>query len=137
MKHYVNEKTAAVISYLERPGSVKESIAAIFHGVVDALHDELRSRECFIMHSAIAQAPHDPEITEFLKQDMARLEQAFYEALVRARKQGELGDRHENLLALARYLNHARYSLTQAAKLTKDPQVLEDIVAVTLSVLDI
>lgn len=137
VKYYVNEKTAAVISYLERPGSVKESIADIFHGVAATLNDELRRKECFIMHSAIAQVPHDPEITEFLEKDVARLEKAFYEALVRAQKQGELSNGHENLLALARYLNHARYSLTQVAKLTKDPQVLEDVVAVTLSVLDI
>jgi hypothetical protein len=68
---------------------------------------------------------------------MTRLENAFYKALVRAEKQGELSNGHENLLALARYLNHARYSLTQVAKLTNDPQVLEDIIAATLSVLDI
>lgn len=137
VKYYVNEKTAAVISYLERPGSVKESIADIFHGVAATLNDELRRKECFIMHSAIAQVPHDPEITEFLKKDIARLEQAFYEALVRAENQNELSNGHGDLLALARYLNHARYSLTQVAKLTNDPKVLDEIVAVTLSVLDI
>lgn len=137
VKYYVNEKTAAVISYLERPGSVKKSISDIFHGVEATLNDELRRKECFIMHSAIAQVPHDSEITEFLEKDMARLENAFYEALVRAEKQGELSNGHENLLALARYLNHARYSLTQVAKLTNDPKVLQDVIAATLSVLDI
>lgn len=137
VKYYFNEKTAAVISYLGRPGSVKKSISDIFHGVGATLNDELRRKECFIMHSAIAQVPHDPEITEFLEKDMARLENAFYEALVRAEKQGELSKGHENLLALARYLNHSRYSLTQVAKLTNDPKVLEDVIAETLSVLDI
>jgi TetR/AcrR family transcriptional repressor of nem operon len=88
------------------------------------------------MHSAIDQVPHDPEIADLFKQDMERLEQAFYEALVLARKQGELSDRQDDLLALARYLNHARYSLTQVAKLTKDPRILDDIAAVTLSTLD-
>lgn len=137
VKYYVNEKTAAVISYLERSGSVKKSISDIFHGVEATLNDELRSKECFIMHSAIAQVPHDLEITEFLEKDITRLENAFYEALVRAKKQGELSNNHKDLLALARYLNHARYSLTQVAKLTNDPQVLKNVIAVTLSVLDI
>lgn len=136
VKHYVNEKTALVVSYLDRPGSVKQSIADIFHEGVAVLQDELRCKQCFIMHSAIDQVPHDPEIAEFFKQDSARLEQAFYGALVRAQQQGELSDRHENLRALARYLNHARYSLTQAAKLTSDPEVLDDIAAVTLSTLE-
>jgi TetR/AcrR family transcriptional repressor of nem operon len=56
--------------------------------------------------------------------------------LIRAYEQGELSDRHDDMLALARYLNHARYSLTQAAKLTSNPEVLDDIVKVTLSTLD-
>jgi TetR/AcrR family transcriptional repressor of nem operon len=37
---------------------------------------------------------------------------------------------------LAQYLYHARYALTQSAKLTKDPQQLEELAAVALSVLD-
>lgn len=135
VKHYMNGKTEAVISYLERAGSVKQAITDIIHEVVAVLKDDLRRNECFIMNSAIDQVPHDPDIAEFFKQDTARLEQAFYQALVRAQKQGELSERQDPL-ALARFLNHARYSLTQAAKLTSNPDVLDDIAAVTLSTLD-
>lgn len=135
VKHYMNEKSTAVVSYLERQGSVKKAIADIFHEIVAVLQDEERRKECFIMHSAIDQVPHDPEIAAFFKQDMERLEQAFYEALVRARNQGEVSGNHD-LLALARFLYHARYALTQAAKLTTDPKVLEDIAAVALTKLD-
>lgn len=136
VKHYVNEKTLAVIARLERPGSVKEAIAGIFHEIMAVLQDEQRCKECFILNSAIDQVPHDPEIAAFFKQNTDRLERAFYEALLRAREQGELGGRHENLHALARFLNQSRYSLTQAAKLSRDPDVLNDIASVTLSVLD-
>jgi len=38
--------------------------------------------------------------------------------------------------ALARYSYHARYGLTQVAKLTDDPLVIEQITTVTLSVLE-
>lgn len=136
VKHYEKEKTASVISCLERPGSVKEAIAAIFHEGAAVLKDEHRRKECFILHSAIDQVPHDMEIAKFFEQDRALLEQAFYQALVRAQEQGELSGRHNNLYALARYLNHARYSLTQIAKLTSDPEVLDDNVAIILSALD-
>ncbi|MED1947854.1 MULTISPECIES: TetR/AcrR family transcriptional regulator [Brevibacillus] len=136
VKHYASEKTTAVISYLERPGSVKESIAEIFREIVTVLKDESRCKECFILLSAIDQVPHDTEIADFFKEDMARLEEAFYTALVRAQEQGELGHREKNLRALAQYLNHARYALTQAAKLTTNPEVLDHILTVTLSTLD-
>jgi TetR/AcrR family transcriptional repressor of nem operon len=138
VKYYVNEKSALVISLLEQPGSVKQSISAIFNEGITVLKDASRCKQCYIMHSAIEQIPHDPEIAEFFEQDMQRLEHAFHTALVRAQEQGELSGTHsDNLLALARYLNHARYSLTQAAKLTSDPKVLDDIVRITLSTLDL
>ncbi|PYI52592.1 TetR/AcrR family transcriptional regulator [Paenibacillus flagellatus] len=138
VKHYVTGKTSAVLAHLERPGPVKEAVAGIFREGVAVLKDERRRKECFIMHSAIDQVPHDPEIAAFFRDDMARLEKAFHDALVRARERGELGGRreHADLVALARYLNHARYSLTQAAKLTTDPEVLDHIADVTISVLD-
>ena len=136
VKHYVNEKSAAVISLLQQPGSVKQIIAAIFAEVVAVLKDDQRRRECFIIDSAIDQVPHDAEIAEFFRKDVERLEQAFYEALVRAREEGELHKEKEHLLALARYLTHTRYALIQAAKLTANPDVLDDMAAVALTTLE-
>lgn len=136
VKYYVNDKSAAVISYLERSDSAKQAIADIFHEIVAVLQDEHRRNECFILYSAIDQIPHDPEIAAFFKLDMERLEKAFYDALVRAREQGELSERNDDLLGLARYLYHSRYALTQAAKMTGNPQVLDQIAAFTLSALD-
>ncbi|MCP1310000.1 TetR/AcrR family transcriptional regulator [Paenibacillus tyrfis] len=136
VKHYTNEKSTVVLTRLDRPGSVKAAITDIFREIAAALKDEARRKECFIMHSAIDQVPHVPEIAAFFEKDASRLEEAFYQALVRAYEQGELSDRHGDLRALARYLNHSRYSLTQAAKLTPEPKVLDDIVKVTLSALD-
>ncbi|MFC0214918.1 TetR/AcrR family transcriptional regulator [Paenibacillus chartarius] len=135
VKHYVTEKSDAVISCLEQPGSAKEAIARIFHEVAAVLKDEERRKECFILNSAIDQVPHNPEIAAFFNRDMARLEHAFYGAIMRAREMGEL-NANMNPRAHAQYLNHARYSLTQAAKLTQDPVVLDHITEVILTTLD-
>lgn len=135
VKHYVNEKSSAVVTYLEQTGPVKPVITRIFYEIVAALQDEDRRKECLILYSAIDQVPHDPEIAELFEQDQLRLEKAFHEALVRADNQGELGVQ-QDLLALAKYLYYSRYALTQVAKLTNDPKVLEEITAVTLSALD-
>ncbi|CAM4269732.1 TetR/AcrR family transcriptional regulator [Paenibacillus tarimensis] len=134
--HYTNDKTEALIARLERSGPVKEAIAEIFHEAIEVLKDEQRCKECFIMQSAIDQVPHDAELAAFFKRSTERLEQAFHKALIRAEEEGELGHYHQDLRALARYLNYSRYSLTQTAKLTRDPKVLDDLAAVTLSVLN-
>lgn len=135
VKHYVNEKSSAVVTYLDRSGSVKQAISDIFHEIAAVLQDEQRRKECFILHSAIDQVPHDPEIAALFEQDRAKLEEAFYQALARAKQQGELKP-DQDLRALARYLYHARYALTQVAKMTKDPEALNEFMKVTLTALD-
>lgn len=135
VKYYLEEKSSSVIAYLAQQGSVKDTIAEIFAIIVDTLKDEQRRKECLILHSAIDQVPHDPEIAQIFEQDKIRLEQAFYEALARGQEQGEVGS-NQDLRSLARYLYHSRYALTQVAKLTDDPIVIEQVAAVTLSVLD-
>ncbi|RIX48752.1 TetR/AcrR family transcriptional regulator [Paenibacillus nanensis] len=135
VKHYINEKSFAVVAYLTQTPSVKEAISGIFAAIADTLKDEQRRKECLILYSAIDQVPHDPEIAELFEQDKVRLEQALYEALVRGQQRGEIGT-NQDPRALARYFYHARYALTQAAKLTNDPLVIDQITAVTLTVLD-
>lgn len=135
VNHYVNEKSSAVVAYLAETASVKTAIKEIFEAIGETLRDEQRRKECFILYSAIDQVPHDPEIAVLFNEDKKRLEQALYDALVRGVQQGEFSA-NRDLQALARYLYHARYGLTQAAKLSDDPLVIEQITKVTLSVLD-
>ncbi|WP_201007547.1 TetR/AcrR family transcriptional regulator [Paenibacillus glycanilyticus] len=135
VKHYVNEKSSAVVVYLEKSESVKEAINAIFREIVFVLQDEDRRNECFILNSAIDQVPHEPEIAALFEEDRIKLERAFHDALVRGKRRQELST-EQDLQALARYLYHARYALTQVAKLTSNPEVLEDFAKVSLSILE-
>lgn len=135
LKHYVTAKSDSVISYLANSDSVKQGITGVFHEGASILKDENRRKECFIIYSAFDRIPHDTEIAEFITMDLKRLERVFHETLVRGQSQGEISHRHE-LRALACYLNYARHSMTQLAKITSDPKVLDDYVIVTLSSLD-
>ncbi|MBB3131353.1 TetR/AcrR family transcriptional repressor of nem operon [Paenibacillus rhizosphaerae] len=136
VRHYVNEKSSAVVVHLEKTESVKEAIHGIFREIVNVLQDKDRRKECFILYSAIDQVPHEPEIAALFEEDRKRLERAFYEALVRAKEKQELST-DQDLQSLARYLYHSRYALTQVAKLTNDPKVLEEFTTVTLSTLEV
>lgn len=114
---------------------MKRTIADIFRVIVSTLQDEEQRKVCMILHSAIDQIPHDTEIAGLFEQDRIRLHNAFYEALVLAQSKGEIGA-NKDLHMLARYLYHARYAMTQAAKLSNDPKELDEMVTITLSVLD-
>ncbi|NIK70549.1 MULTISPECIES: TetR/AcrR family transcriptional regulator [unclassified Paenibacillus] len=135
VKHYVNEKSDAVVAYLTKTDSVKQAITEIFHSIVETLTDEERRKECLILNSAIDQVPHDPEIGKLFMEDKNRLEAALYQALAHGREKGEINP-DRDLRAMAQYLYHARYGLTQAAKLTDDPKDLQQIMSITLSVME-
>ncbi|UQZ32733.1 TetR/AcrR family transcriptional regulator [Paenibacillus sp. PK3_47] len=135
VRHYLNEKSSAVVVYLQQKQTVKQAIGSIFNEIVAALQDEDRRKECFILHSAIDQVPHNSDIALMFEKDKLMLEQAFYDALVRAQHEGEISEK-KDLHAIAQYLYHSRYALTQVAKLTADPKALNNVAALTLSVLE-
>lgn len=135
VKHYIDEKSSGVVTYLDHADSAKKAIAEIFRTNVSALQDEERRKKCLILYSAIDQVPHDPEIAAIFERDRLLLENAFYEALLRDQSRGDISQ-NQDLHALARYLYHARNGLMQVAKLSNDPKALEDVSAVVLSTLD-
>jgi TetR/AcrR family transcriptional repressor of nem operon len=66
---------------------------------------------------------------------MAATEEAFYRALLRGKKEGEL-KRVRDPRAVARFLYSSLQGLVLMAKATQDRKALEDVVKVTLSVVD-
>jgi TetR/AcrR family transcriptional repressor of nem operon len=78
---------------------------------------------------------HDRDTAARVGASIARVEEAFYKALVRARRAGEIGERH-NLRALARFLLTCAQGLTVVGKVCPDPVLLRQVVDVTLAALD-
>jgi len=136
LKRYTEQKTTYVVSILEKTSSGKAAIERVFRELVKTLTDAELCIGCFMVNTAIELAPHDREIGNIIESNMEQEVQALYHALTRAKSQGELNDRHQDLMALARFLNNTRYGLVVTAKSTSNPAVLGEIVDVTLSMLD-
>ena len=124
-----------VFEQLERSGSVKKTLRQLFEGVVErALCDEQR-RGCFMGNAISELAGRCKETAARTCSNMAAAEDAFYRALLRGKKEGELkGVRDPR--AVARFLCSSLQGLTLMARATQDRKTLEDVVKVTLSVLD-
>ncbi|WP_416151709.1 TetR/AcrR family transcriptional regulator [Salipaludibacillus sp. HK11] len=134
LKHY--DRQHDIISILENTESGKEAIVHAFDQLIHTVSDEKQSKGCFMVNTAVELAPHDPEVSKFIEEGGQRTELAFYQALIRAQEQGELNTRHQDLKALARFLNSARNGLVVTSKTTPDQVVLQDIVKVILSIFD-
>lgn len=120
---------------LERPGPVKRALRELFQGVVEDALGEGERRGCMVGNAMSELAGRCRATAEKTCGGMAAAEEAFHRALLRAKRQGEIEGRRD-LRAVARFLYGSLQGLQLMAKATRDRKTLEDVVRVTLSVLD-
>ena len=124
-----------VFEVLERPGSVKRLLRQLFQGVVEGALCDGQRRGCFTGNAMSELAGRCKETAARTCSNTAATEEAFYRALLRGKKDGELkGVRDPR--AVARFLCSSLQGLILTAKATQDRKTLDDVVKVTLSVLD-
>ncbi len=119
---------------LERPGSVRRALRQLFESVVEtSLGGERRG--CFVGNATSELAGRCRATAEKACGNMAAAEEALYRALLRGKREGEIGGGRD-LRAVARFLYSSLQGLQLMSKATSDRKTLEDVVRVTLSVLD-
>jgi TetR/AcrR family transcriptional repressor of nem operon len=120
---------------LERPGPVKRALRQLFEGVVESSLGAGERRGCFVGNATSELAGRCRATAEKACGSMAAAEEALYRALLRGKKGGEIGGGRD-LRAVARFLYSSLQGLQLMSKATRDRKTLEDVVRVTLSVLD-
>jgi len=120
---------------LEQPGPVKRSLRRLFEDVVEGSLCDRERRGCFMGNATSELAGRCKETAARTCSNMAATEEAFYRTLLRGKKEGELKGVRD-LRAVARFLSSSLQGLTLMAKATQDRKTLDDVVRVTLSVLD-
>jgi len=124
-----------LIELLERPGSVKKSLRQLFGEVVERALSDRERRGCFMGNATSELAGRCKETASRTCRNMAATEEAFYRALLRGTKEGEIKE-VDDPRAVARFLYCVLQGLALMAKARQDRKVLNDVVKVTLSVLD-
>ena len=136
IQHYDVTVISAVVAVLHRPGSAKKAIIDYVRGEAEkAARDSGKRHGCFLTNSAVEVGHTDPEADKRLAASMQRIESAFYDALVQARKQGEIKTK-QDLHALARYLTSSVQGIRVMSKVVPDRAALLQIADIALSVLD-
>jgi TetR/AcrR family transcriptional repressor of nem operon len=134
VKYYLDRKNRDLQELMDQPGKVTDKVEQAFTTMIRVLADPDLRRECFIISSAIEQAPHDEELAAYMHANTEQVEQAFYTMLEYGMEQGELS-LELNIRDLSRFLAHERIALVFAAKLGMDEQKLFSIMQIVLSVM--
>ena len=135
LDHYREVEGRKMFELLERPGPVKRALRQLFEGVVESSLGAGERRGCFLGTATSELAGRCRATAEKACGSMAAAEEALYRALLRGKKGGEIGGGRD-LRAVARFLYSSLQGLQLMSKATRDRKTLEDVVRVTLSVLD-
>lgn len=124
-----------LIELLERPGSVKKSLRQLFGEVVEKSLSDRERRGCLMANATSELAGRCKATASRTRGNMATMEGAFYRALLRAKQEGEI-EGVRDFRALARFFHCMLQGLVLMAKARQNRKALNDVVRVTLSVLD-
>jgi len=135
LDRYREIQSRKVFEVLERPGSMKKNLRQLFEDAVARSLSSEGRRGCFVGNSMSELAGRCKETATRTCNSVASAEKMFQKALQRGKEQGELR-RVSDPRAVARFLYSNLQGLLLMAKATRDRKLLNDVVKVTLSVLD-
>jgi TetR/AcrR family transcriptional repressor of nem operon len=120
---------------LEQDGAVGEVLREFFQGMITAQIDG-DGKGCFMANSTSELASQDDAVFGTCSANARQIEAVFTGLMARAQRNGEIpADR--SAVQLARFLFSTMNGLSVTAKATRDRNVLNDVVEVALSALDL
>jgi TetR/AcrR family transcriptional repressor of nem operon len=117
---------------LQSTPSVKEGFAKLLFGLAAETREQ-HERGCLLLSANLQRDTRDAVLADFLRDNQARVEAIFVEALRRAQTRGEL-PRTQDPKALAHFFVVTIQGMRATARLTSDRQALEQVARVALAV---
>jgi TetR/AcrR family transcriptional repressor of nem operon len=135
LEKYKESASGEMCNIVSNSVSAKEAIKQLFVFTTRELLSDEQHKGCFMVNSAIEVAPHDKEVSDMICQNDQQVENAFYQAIKKGQQSGEVTSK-QNARALARFIVNTVKGLRVSAKSTTDKGVFDDIIKLTMSVLD-
>ena len=131
---YLESVSCSRLTALEADGPAFSALRGYFDELIAFSLGDGRRLGCLITNTAIELAPHDPACEARLRDGLARVEDAFYQLIRRAQRQGEI-DPARDARALARFLLGLVQGLRVLARLVPQEDRLRDLVGTGLAAL--
>jgi TetR/AcrR family transcriptional repressor of nem operon len=135
LDRYRQTEGRRLVELLERPGSVKKCLRQLFDEVVEKAVCDREHRGCFMGNATAELAGRCRETASRTCSNMTTMDEALYRALLRGKQAGEIeGIRDPR--AVARFFSCMLQGLLLMGKARPDRKALNDVVRITLSVLE-
>jgi TetR/AcrR family transcriptional regulator, transcriptional repressor for nem operon len=131
LDRYQEQAAARVAAALDRPGQVRDAIAAFVNDLIGRIIEGPGRRGCFIGNCAAELARGDRVTAARVRRALERIEGLFRDALGRGQARGEIAATAD-VGSLARFLVAGIQGLRLVGKANPDRATLEGIAAVML-----
>lgn len=132
LTHYRDQTNSQGQKMLNEIPLIKDGFAKLLYGIAAETREQ-NERGCLLLSANLQRDVKDAVIRDFLRDNQARVEGIFREALVRAQQQGELS-LQQDLAALARFFIVTIQGMRSMARLKSDRKALEEVARIALAV---
>lgn len=132
LAYYRDQTNGQMHKMLKQIPSVKDGFAKLLYGIAAETREQ-HERGCLLLSANLQRDTKDAVMRDFLRDNQARVEEIFVEALKRAQRQGELSTKEDPDI-LARFFVVAIQGMRAMARLKSDSKALEQVAKVALAV---
>src|SRR5580704_7481844 len=131
MAHYRDQTNSQMQKMLNEIPSVREGFARLLYGLAAETREQ-HERGCLLLSANLQRDPKDAVVRDFFRDNQARVEAIFLQALARAQKQEELSAK-DDPTALARFFVATIQGMRAMARLKSDKKALEQVAQIALA----
>jgi len=135
LESYQNSGSSKVEKIVNTPRPAKETVKKLLEFVADELLGDKDQKGCFMVNAEVEVAPHDAEINNLVCKNDQQMEDAFYQVIKKGKESGEIKN-SQDARALSRFFFNTVKGIRVTAKSTTDKSVFDDIINLTVAVLD-
>lgn len=132
MAHYRDQTNSQMEKMLNEIPSVRDGFARLLYGLAAETREQ-HERGCLLLSANLQRDPKDAVVRDFLRDNQARVEAIFVQALARAQRHEELSPK-DDTGALARFFVVTIQGMRAMARLKSDRKSLEEAARVALAV---
>jgi len=135
LQQYRKKVIGEMISYMNNATNIRDTLEALFEIIIEQDIEAENPKGCLMVNTAIEFAAYDREIEAIVNLNQRDVEQSLELALERAKHNGQLRASY-NPNTLAKFFYNSIRGIRVAVKSKQDRSALDEIVKVSLSVLD-
>lgn len=128
LQEYTDQIESVFLGLFARCQTAREGVEALLQGIIDDAVSGTASDGCLLINTLLEMSGHNSRVCDAVNKHLARVENCFYELLIRARNEGSISEDAE-CKELALFLMGTVWSLRIMSRVVPvDPQRMQALV---------